>query len=301
VRHLAALRAVADEGTFAQAAARLGYTQSAISQQVAALERIVGARVLDRPRGRRPVGLTEAGKLLLRHTDAVLGRLRAAQADLAALTNGAAGTLRVGTYQSVGARVLPEVMRRFAANWPDVELSLREAPGDADLLRLIEQGELDVAFAMLPALEGPFEAVELLRDPYVLVVPRDSPLAAASGPPSLEEIAALPLIGFRSCRNEQRVENQLRAYGVEPQTVFRSDDNQTVQALVAAGVGAALVPRLTVDLTDERTVALSVDGAIAPRLLGIVWHRDRYRPPAAVAFVDVARQVCGQLADPPAS
>src|SRR5690348_13782016 len=99
LRHLAALKAVADEGTFGRAAARLGYTQSAISQQIAALEKIVGQRLIDRPGGPRPVSLTQAGHVLLRHVDGISARLRAAQADLAALGSGDAGPLRIGTYQ----------------------------------------------------------------------------------------------------------------------------------------------------------------------------------------------------------
>ncbi|MDQ3822560.1 MAG: LysR family transcriptional regulator, partial [Actinomycetota bacterium] len=253
IRHLAALRAIAEEGTFGRAAARLGYTQSAISQQIAALERIVAARLLDRPRGRGTVGLTEAGELVLRHADAMMARAKAAQADLEALAAGSGAAVRVGTYQSVGARILPEVMHRFSEAWPETEIQLREAPGDAELLRLVEEGELDLTFGMLPVLEGPFETLELLRDPYVLVVRADSPLAERATPPTLEEIAALPLIGFRSCRNEQRVEAHLRGLGFEPRVTFRSDDNGTVQGLVAARVGAALVPRLTVDATDPRT------------------------------------------------
>src|SRR5687768_10540374 len=113
LRHLAALEAVARTGSFGRAAARLGYTQSAVSQQIATLERIVGERLVERPGGPRAVSLTEAGRLLLRHAEAIVARLEAAHADLDALSAGAAGTLRVGTYQSVGKRVLPALLRRF--------------------------------------------------------------------------------------------------------------------------------------------------------------------------------------------
>src|SRR5712692_11878921 len=88
LRHLIALKAVSDEGTFGRAAASLGYTQSAISQQIAMLERIVGQRLIDRPGGPRPVSLTEGGELLLRHAEAIAARLQAAQADLVALEAG---------------------------------------------------------------------------------------------------------------------------------------------------------------------------------------------------------------------
>src|SRR4030088_324722 len=95
LRHLAALQALALEGSFGRAAIRLGYTQSAVSQQIAALERAVGERLVERPGGPKPVTLTEAGRLLVGHADAIVARLSAAQADMAALHEGAAGTLRV--------------------------------------------------------------------------------------------------------------------------------------------------------------------------------------------------------------
>src|SRR5215203_7038545 len=106
LRHLAALEAVAREGSFGRAAESLGYTQSAISQQIQTLERLVGERLLERPGGPRAVSLTEAGRLLLRHAEAVVARLQAAQADMSALASGEGGRLRIGTFQSVGARVL---------------------------------------------------------------------------------------------------------------------------------------------------------------------------------------------------
>src|SRR5438309_11956794 len=101
MRHLAALEAVAEEGSFGRAARRLGYTQSAVSQQIAHLEKVVGARLLERPGGPRAVSLTDAGRLLLRHADAIVARLAAAQADMAAFQAGEAGPLRVGILQSV--------------------------------------------------------------------------------------------------------------------------------------------------------------------------------------------------------
>src|SRR3989454_12442476 len=126
LRHFAALQAVASEGSFGRAAERLGYTQSAISQQIQTLERIVGEKLVERPGGPRAVSLTEAGRLLLRHAEAIVARLDAARADMASLRAGETGMLRVGTYQSVGARVLPAVMRRFRSEHPGITLELHE-------------------------------------------------------------------------------------------------------------------------------------------------------------------------------
>ncbi len=229
--------------------------------------------------------------MLLRHADAIAARLQAAQADLAALDAGDAGPLRIGTYQSVGARVLPTLLREFAAQWPQVDVTLQESADDRHLVQLVERGELDLSFVVLPLDPGPYETVALFRDPYVAVVPADSPLAARDRAPSLRELVEHPLISYRTCRTTQRVEERLRHAGRDPHIVFRSDDNGTVQGLVAAGVGIAIVPRLTVDEEDRAITAIDLGDRVPPRLIGIAWHRDRRRTRAAEAFVELARQL----------
>jgi molybdate transport repressor ModE-like protein len=296
LRHLLALQAIAREGSFAAAAAALGYTQSAISQQVAALERAVGHRLVERPGGRRRVWLTDAGEALLKHADAIIAHVHAAASDLSALSTGNAGRLRVGTYQSVGARILPPVVRDFIAGYPDITLELRESADDSELFGALERAELELSFGLLPAPEGPFDGIELLRDAYVLVVASDSPLADRPARPTLSEIAELPLVGFTECRQERWLESQLHAKAARPRWAFRSDDNATIQAMAASGVGAALVPRLTVDADDPRTVVIELGDLFAPRRLGIVWHADRTRSPAAEAFIALARAACERYA-----
>jgi len=301
LRHLVALKAIADEGSFGKAADKLGYTQSAISQQIAALERIVGLRVIERPGGPRPISLTEAGQILLRHADAIQARLLAAKADMAALEAGDAGRLRVGTFQSVGAKIIPRLLRRFSETHPQVEVVLRESQDESALLGMIERGDLDVAFWTLPVSAGPYETVELLHDPYVLVVPADSPMAALKRTPTLKEIVLQPIIGFNHCSAMDHVESQLAATGRAPNIVFRSDNNGTVQGLVGAGVGLAVSPRLTVDEDDPSIAVIDLHGRITPRVIGLAWHSDRHRSAAAEAFVETALEICRALAVEPAA
>jgi len=301
LRHLIALKAIAEEGSFGRAAERLGYTQSAISQQIAALERVVGLRLIERPGGPRAISLTEAGRILLRHAEAIEARLQAARADMEALSAGEAGRLRVGTFQSVGARVLPLLVRRFSEAHPRIEISLQESGDEDELLAMVERGELDVTFNTLPLPGGPYDAVELLRDPYVLVVPAGSPLAAASRVPSLKEIALQPLVAFSRCRSMDAVESQLTSSGRAPTIVFRSDNNGTVQGLVGAGIGVSVAPLLTVEQEDPSIAVIDLGGRIPPRVIAVVWHRDRHRSPAAEAFVETAISVCGELSEAPAA
>ena len=253
VRHFAALDAVAREGSFGRAADRLGYTQSAVSQQIATLERIVGETLVERPGGPRAVSLTEAGVLLLRHAEAIVARLDAARADIAALRAGETGTLRVGTYQSVGARVLPGVMRRFLADWPGIELGLSEPATDPDLY------DLDRVGRGRPRVLQPTLARRTLRGARA----DERPVRARSCLPtarsrdrksaSLDDLDDQVLIGANTCSSGFVVENELRERGYGLDYAFRSDDNGTLQGLVAAGFGVALLPLLAVAAPgDER-------------------------------------------------
>ena len=293
LRQLLSFRAVAASGSFHGAADDLDYTQSAVSQHIAALEGALGVRLFERSRGRRSIALTEAGGLLLRHVDAIADRIQAARADLRAYAAGVTGTLRVGIYQSVGTRILPEVMRRFGRAWPGVEIELTENPSDRGLLELVEPGQLDLTFGALPIPDGPFDGVEIMRDPYVLVVAVGSPLAATPPNPTPAFIASQRLIGFRSCRSTEFVEAHLRRQGVAPAFVFRSEDNGTVQAMVGAGLGVALVPLLAADTSDPSIAVIPTD--LPPRRIALMWHRDRYRSPVARAFVETTSAVCREL------
>ena len=297
LRHFAALEAVGRTHSFAQAARELGYTQSAISQQIARLEEAAGRRLVERPGGPRPVSLTEAGLLLRRHADAIVAQLDAAQADMNALAEGAAGPLRVGIFQSVGARILPGLLRRFTEEWPRVEVRVREEPDAAVLLRLLEHGELDLTFADLPLPDGPFEWEEILRAPYVLVVPAHDELAQRDTAPPLRELAGKPLVTWRMLGEP---ETYLRGRVPDLNVAFRSDDNGTLLGLVAEGLGYAIVPQLVVNPRTPAYVALPFGIRIPPRHLAVVWHRDRYRSAAAEAFIELSSDSAASTSQPPA-
>jgi DNA-binding transcriptional LysR family regulator len=295
LRHFAALEAVAAEASFHRAASKLGYTQSAISQQIASLERAVGQRLIERPGGPQPVRPTQAGNVLLRHIKAINDRLSAAQADLHSLAAGSFGRLRVGTYQSVGAHLLPKIVRWFATAWPRIEVQLTESVADPYLFRSLERGQLDLAFVVLPPEPGPFKSVYLLSDRYVLLVQANSPLARRKRPVGLRELANLPLVCFRHCRSRDEVIAWLRAQGIKPQIVFQSDDNSTVCGFVAAGFGVGLLPSLAIDQAVGDLELVELDADVPPRRIGIAWHRDRDHSAAAAAFVKIAREVCEDL------
>lgn len=292
MRHLVAFEAVVATGSFARAAEQLGYTQSAVSLQIAALERAAGNRLLDRPGGRKPVVPTDAGSRMLRHAVRLSAQLQAAEADLTALADGTANTLRVGTFQSVSIAVLPDAVRALIRERPGIEVRLHEASWDRELLDLVERGQLDMTFGVTPPV-GPFEHLELMRDPYVFLAPAGSAVAERGVAPSLTEIGRLPLIAYS--RSTYGMEGLLRARGIEPNVVFRTDESAALQRLVAAGVGNALVARLSIDPGVPGVVALDASRRLPARPIGLIWHRDTTLSDAAETFIAAAKARCDEL------
>ena len=295
VRHLAALKAVAEEGTFGAAALRLGYAQSAISQQIAALERYVGHRLFDRPGGSRPVRLTRAGELLLGHAETIMSRLSAARIDLDSLgTDDCGSPIRIGAYQSVARTMLPLVLQELGADSSDVEFALKESSDDRILLDLLERGELDVSFAELPLPDGPLEGTRLLEDPFVVVVPDDHELAMLDRPITLEELASAPLLLLKS-RSSARIQETFALHGLSATVVREVEDGGTLVGLALAGLGLGLMPRLAADIEGKPLVAIPVEPRLAPRTVAIAWHSDRLRTCSAGLFIDLAVDVAAQL------
>ncbi|MGH3128820.1 MAG: LysR family transcriptional regulator, partial [Gaiellaceae bacterium] len=243
LRHLAALRAIAEQGSFKGAAHALGYTPSAISQQITSLERTIGSRVVVREHGRKALGLTEAGVIMLRHLNAIEARLETARAELAALATGLVGPLRIEACESIAARFLPEVLRRFRAERPDVDIVVDETPVDPELTSL-ERGAHDLGFGVLPLPDGPFRATVVLTDPWVLVGEAGSVVVRRGTPRTLRELRGLPVIASRSTLVAPPCLNCLRAAGVNPREALRSVNDSVVQAFAAAGLGVAVMPRL---------------------------------------------------------
>jgi molybdate transport repressor ModE-like protein len=292
LRHLLALRAVAQEGSLAAAGRRLGYSQPAVSQQLATLERLVGMRLVERRAGGREVALTEAGKRVLRHGSAMLARAQAAAAELRGLEEGTAGPLRLGTIPSVGARVVPRVLRRFTELEPAIEVELAEDGDDQPLLDQVEAGELNLTFAVPPVREGPFDSVEVLHDPYVLLAAPDSPLAKIGDGVSVRRLAKEPLI---VCSQSHSVDDFLNAHGIAAQVRYRIEDNETIIGLAAAGMGLAILPRLVVGETRADVVQLELATKPPPRLIALVCHADRELTGPVRTLIDVVQEVCAEL------
>lgn len=294
VRHLAALDAIAEHGTFSAAALALGYTQSAVSQQIAMLERRVGERLIERGGGSHRVELTEAGRLVRRHARAVVAHLDAVRAELCAMREARQGIVRLGLFQSVGARILPVMHVRLEEAAHGIVVELWEQQGCDDLEAAVVGGRIDLAFTLGPLPDGLPIASELEFDDDYLFVSAAGAFPGG-GDVALGDVPLDRLIGFRECRGQVMLERLLTQRGREVSVVSRTDDNGLLQGLIAAGVGQALMPRLAYDANDARLSAREVRD-IPPRRIHLIRSSERAITPAMRVVLDAARVVCADLA-----
>jgi molybdate transport repressor ModE-like protein len=287
LRHIAALEAIERTGSFRAAARELGYSQAAVSGQVRALEAIAGTVLVERPRGGGRATLTAAGRIVLHHGRRAAAALGAARADLAAAA-GSLGTLRVGVFPSVSARVLPGIVAAFRRTGEPIRITIEERIDDGDLLRLVEAGALDVAFTAAGRASR-LAVDELAADAYVLLT-RAATETAARASVSPAEIVGLPLIDFRELPPDHLASTRLPGDPAGLDVVFRTNDNETVHELVARGVGFAVLPWLCVDPYDPRVVAVPIRPPLRPRPIAIAWLDGRTRLPGIEAFRGAARE-----------
>jgi DNA-binding transcriptional LysR family regulator len=288
VRRMRVLSEVAERGSIAAAALELGYTPSAVSQQIATLEREAGVALVER--GPRSIRLTDAGRALVAHTDGIVASLAAAEAEIQAIAGVRGGMLRLASFPTAYATLMPAAIGEFRRRHPGVELSLTEADPLISLAR-VKSGELDLAlgfeydFVDFPEEDG-IVRTDLLDDPIYVLVP-SSHRAAKRRAISLGELSEESWISStRRSSCHQFVTRACREAGFEPQVGFESDDHGVWQGLVAAGMGVALAPALALESVYAGVTARPV--ALRPLKRGVfAIHRADGRSPAAGAMLDV--------------
>jgi DNA-binding transcriptional LysR family regulator len=290
VKRLIVLREVARQGSFSRAAETLGYTQPAISRQVAILERETGATLVDRLPG--GVRLTDAGELLVGHAEAVLGRLHDAEAELNELLGMQSGRLRMSTLTSAAATIMPLAIAEFRKRHPGVELSVSMVDPNG-VLPLLRSGELELALcndashADIPDIH----AVHLFDEPMLIALPEGHPLAER------DRLALKDLAGERwmlgtttACPDAGRFIRACHVAGFDPEIAFHNDDYTAILGFVAAGVGVAPVPEMVARTASSnvRICGLGPKSLTRPIVVSLPAG---YRPGPAAAMIDVLRQV----------
>jgi DNA-binding transcriptional LysR family regulator len=291
IRQLRALQAIAKEGSFGRAAERLGFTQSAISQQIAALERAVGDRIFDRPGGPRRVVLTPIGEVALAHADRVLAACADADDSLRALRAGETGRLMIGSIQSVSVRALPGVIGRLLSERPNVNVRCFDLDEREDLEHGLIDDTFDLAFIPNADPHPDLDMTVLLDDPYVFISPR----GRFGNTVPVDELRRTQLIGEPDGQCQRRVDERLRLHGVEPDYVYRSGDYAAVQAMVRTGMGGAVMPLLGVDFNDREVQVSALEPMLQPRQIVIAKRRGRTLPNVAERFIELAQDVFSSL------
>jgi DNA-binding transcriptional LysR family regulator len=309
VRRMLLLAEVARHGSLTAAAGALNYTPSAVSQQIARLETEVGQPLV--ARGPRGVALTEAGRVLADHADRVKRQLRAAGRSLDDLAGLRSGILRIGTFPTIAASLLPLVVRTFRTRHPDVALNVHSAR-NAELVELLESREVELSLLWdhpWRRLDEPgISTRHLLDDPTFLVVARTHPLAGRRAV-TFAELAEEHWIVRADHPVAELLERSCRAAGFEPRISYRAHDYQEAQAMAAVGLGIALAPRLALTglRGDVTTVGLGRD---APSRRILLAHAREHRPSPAAheiekVFAETARtlsagqELPGALHGPP--
>jgi molybdate transport repressor ModE-like protein len=298
VKRMRILKEVADRGSFSAAAEALSYTQSAVSQQIAALEREAGTQLVTR--GSRGIRLTEAGEALVRHADAILTRLADAEAELEAIAGLRGGRLRLAAFPTVGATLMPLAIATFRERHPDVELTVRQLEPE-DSLPLLKCGELDIALTIEPNAIHDTDGLDstfLLDDPMFVALQRDHALANKPRV-RLKDLASEQWISTTdACSCASLVRNHCIRMGFEPKVTFESDDYLAIQGLVAAGVGVALIPTLALTTVRDDIVIRDLANEAPVRKIAAATLPGAQRSPAARAMLDVLGEVATQYAKP---
>jgi DNA-binding transcriptional LysR family regulator len=288
VRRMQVLRAVVGTGSVTAAAVRLGYTPSAISQQIAALEKEAGAALLERVgRGVRP---TAAGLLLTEHADAIARQVAEAETALADLLAGRTGRLSVRYFATAGAALVAPAVARLRELHPGVQVELRLADPQ-DPLADVREGRADLALVV--GGEGAPDGVRLLRlldDPYLAVLPKGHPLAARRSV-DLAELAEEPWVGSEwpgPCLDAQLA--ACAAAGFRPRFVVDSEDYLTAQGFVAAGLGVTLIPRLGLGAPHPDVTVRRLKAPTPFRTILAAVRPSAPPQPALAAFTDALRE-----------
>jgi DNA-binding transcriptional LysR family regulator len=293
LHRLRLLKEFADRGTIAAVAAALGYTASAVSQQLSALEREAGTTLLDR--AARSVELTDAGRRLAVHAEIILAQVEAAEADLSAQELQPSGRVCVAAFPSAAAAFAPALVRSLRRH-PHLTLLLQQA-GPDEGLRRVRSGEADVALVddwsgglpdLAPAM---LRCYPLVRDPVVLIVPHDHPLADPAVPVDLRRLRETGrwMAAPAGEPSRQAVDQVLGAVGGTPAVPWEFEGLGTIVSLVARGVGVALVPRLVLAISEGRVAVRELTGAVPAReVYALARAASVRRPSVAVILAALA-------------
>ncbi len=286
LRHLRTLDAIVEEGTFGRAAHRLSYTQSTVSQQIAALERSVGGAVFDRPGGPRAVRLTPLGELVLERGRRLLVGAEGLGEAIERFRAGE-GRIDIGTFQSISAVIMPTLVNRLYEEHPGCEVRLSESEPDDPRI-----GDLDLLFYD-GLVDDDVDSVKVLEDRYVLVA---RPGEFADDPVPLAQLDGRDMVAWPATCDQPRMERSLQANGAEPRIVFRSASNEALLSMVRSGLGCAILPRLAVArVGEDRSLRVHELENAPSREIYLHWPSSRSLTPLATRAIELAQEIAADI------
>ena len=295
---LVTFREVAVRGSFSAAAEELSFTQPAVSQHIARLERDIGTRLLERDA--RGVKLTPAGETLLRHAGLLLDSMRRARADVEAAAGLSRPRVRVGAFPTAAASLIPDAARELRGRHPNVELDLHVLEPEEAADRLAA-GSLDVGMAIESVVRPVVERIGITHihvgdDPMLVALPTDHRLASRPAV-ALEALDGedwlIPCVGG-TCPDSNIVMRACRDAGFEPGIRFESDDYHALLGMAAVGAGVALIPSLVTISSRPDVVVRPVSGRPPTRRI-LAAVRAGERDPVLERFLDALRISAGRL------
>jgi len=290
------LREVADKGTIAAAADSLGYTPSAVSQQLSSIERVTKVSVLERV-GRR-VQLTDAGRELVVHADIVLAEMERAQASLERVNERVAGTIKVGLSESMASRFLPPLLQSTTAAHPELTIRTEEFPSELSGVEAVRSGQLDACFVMASSHAPVHDGIvfePLFRDWFRIVVPEDSPWGQGRDEMGLNELAeaSFVLAPYRVWCG-RLIHAACQEAGFSPNIAHEIDDYPATLNVVAAGADVSLVPDLGLAYRPPGLRILEIAKPFC-RTVELAYRASSATRPAISALVDLAAEVARDL------
>ena len=293
MRQLRYLLAIVEEANFTRAAEKVFVSQSALSQQIQSLEQEVGTVLLDRSRkGVRP---TEAGAILVHHARRIFQEIEQAETAMQELNGLLRGELHIGVVQTVNEYFMPELVANFSQTYPDIRLFIDELATD-EIENGLEAGALQVGLSFLPTERAGIDTFPLFREPLVLIVRRDHPLAGETVIP-VRILDAMPMVMLSKTFCTRRLwEENARLASAQPQVMIEMNTVSSILAAVERSGLVTVLPKHTMtQVASTELIGVDLESPTPSREVGLLWHTDYFLCTASRAFIELAKTLGEQL------
>lgn len=301
-RQLQYVLQIAEEKNFSRAADKLHIAQPSLSQQLSKLEKEIGVLLFQRTTN--SVEMTHAGEVFVERAQKILDSMEQLRKEMSDISQTKAGKVTIGTMPITGSHILPHVVPQFHHRYPDIDFVLTEEPSTSMLIKMTAQGKIDLCLLSLPIQEESLSYEPIIEEEIFLAVPKEHRLykhyVDHGEPIDLAAVQDEAFISLKRGQGFRQITLDLcRESGFEPKVVFESSNIETVQSLVASGMGIAFVPSLIATAPRSEFVPAYIPLQNRPsRTLVLAYRTGRYMSKAAEAFMETLKDtVAVQFSD----